>query len=614
MAKAEFKNKVTKAQEDLFKALENEKEKRHAYITKAINELNKQKKANVKNLSSLNKEYLALCQNNQVELQVFIDKVLSLNNELTTGINTFNENYNLENEKTKLIEEKDKILAPLKQKAKREGHDINTKMERIDKELNETLEDRKNAFEESEKTYRNKVLEYDRRRRIEIQKIQNNIVKECEEFQKRLIVENKRSEINKLKKAIKEIRYNGLLSEKETLLRYSDDIEAFELNHALEVFNYNKENIDLIKDYKTRYTSVKLDKLLNEQRYNNEFNVYEIEVNNTLAVQNKEMLEKQNGIKEIYIDKIYKANINQFEKEKKINKLEQDNIVSVINNTEKHDNTQIQKFKDLNLYQFKSMENELKLYQKNLNVTLNFYLQNILSLYQSYFKDLFNKEATLLNTLLISDVSGDVFNNFDFTSSQELISNTFNLFKEMEESTINKFQEKITVLMNMLIEQVDVFVKNMSSLNTEINEEINKYHNQLIEVFKNTSSNATNYINSLQTKKQEEIINREQVNNAFLEKSHNDNKQELEAINLDYNQRVAIVNNQKNEQEVKYQEICGLIKSQITEEQSMINANYDNDLMNYQNEKLEKEESIKNKFIEERNKIEKTYKTKIGLL
>lgn len=614
MAKAEFKNKVTKAQEDLFKALENEKEKRHTYVTKIINELNKQKKANVKNLSSLNKEYLALCQNNQTELQGFIDKVSSLNNELTSGINTFNENYNLENEKNKLIEEKDKILAPLKQKAKREGHDINTKMERIDKELNETLENRKMTFDENEKTYRNKVLEYDRRRRIEIQKIQNNIVKECEEFQKRLIVENKRSEINKLKKAIKEIRYNGLLTEKETLLRYADDIESYELNHALEVYNYNKENSDLIKDYKTRYISVKLDKLLNEQRYNNEFNLYEIEVNNTLAVQNKEMLEKQNGIKEVFIDKIYKANINQFEKEKKINKLEQDNIINTINNAEKLDNLQIKKFQDLNLYQYKSMENEFKLYQKNLNVTLNFYLQNILSLYQVYFKDLFVKEATLLNTFLINDISGDVFNNFDFTTSQELVMNMFNAFKEMEESTINKFQDKITNIMNMLIEQVDVFVTNMTNLNMEINEEINNYHQKLSALFTTTETNLIDYINNIQTKKQEDINIREEANTTFLAKGHNDNRIELEAINIDYNKRVADVNIQKQQQETKYQALCENIKTQIAEEQKMINVNYDNDLVSFQNEKLGKEENIKNKFIEERSKIEKTYKTKIGLL
>ena len=34
MAKEDFKNKVTKAQEDLFKSLDNERTKRHTVVTK----------------------------------------------------------------------------------------------------------------------------------------------------------------------------------------------------------------------------------------------------------------------------------------------------------------------------------------------------------------------------------------------------------------------------------------------------------------------------------------------------------------------------------------------------------------------------------------------------
>ena len=44
MAKEDFKNKVTKAQEDLFKSLDNERTKRHTVVTKIISEISKQKK------------------------------------------------------------------------------------------------------------------------------------------------------------------------------------------------------------------------------------------------------------------------------------------------------------------------------------------------------------------------------------------------------------------------------------------------------------------------------------------------------------------------------------------------------------------------------------------
>ena len=41
MAKEDFKNKVTKAQEDLFKSLDNERTKRHTVVTKIISEISK---------------------------------------------------------------------------------------------------------------------------------------------------------------------------------------------------------------------------------------------------------------------------------------------------------------------------------------------------------------------------------------------------------------------------------------------------------------------------------------------------------------------------------------------------------------------------------------------
>ena len=80
MAKAgEFKNKITKAQEELFKALENEQTKRNSTSSKIIQELSKANKANVKTLNSLNKEYLETCNNNKLELNNLIHREMFSN-------------------------------------------------------------------------------------------------------------------------------------------------------------------------------------------------------------------------------------------------------------------------------------------------------------------------------------------------------------------------------------------------------------------------------------------------------------------------------------------------------------------------------------------------------
>ena len=155
MAKVEeFKNKITKAQEDLFKSLNNEKTKRSQASNKIVQELNKQNKANIKTLNSLNKEYLALCNNQKNELDSFIEKITSLEAEFNEGIKTFEETYSVDNEKAKLMSHKDKVVAPLKTKFRREIQDINIKIDRIDKELAETLEVRANENEEEVATHK----------------------------------------------------------------------------------------------------------------------------------------------------------------------------------------------------------------------------------------------------------------------------------------------------------------------------------------------------------------------------------------------------------------------------------------------------------------------------
>ena len=105
MAKVEgFKNKITKAQEDLFKALETEKEKKNALFIKITAELAKQNKANSKLLNTYNKEYVELCKQNNVILDEFILKVNELNNTLADTVEKYNAFPNEEQELNEIQE------------------------------------------------------------------------------------------------------------------------------------------------------------------------------------------------------------------------------------------------------------------------------------------------------------------------------------------------------------------------------------------------------------------------------------------------------------------------------------------------------------------------------
>ena len=244
MAKAgEFKNKITKAQEELFKALENEQTKRNSTSSKIIQELSKANKANVKTLNSLNKEYLETCNNNKLELNNYIEKIKLINEDLLKEIDEFKESYNFDSEKEKHIARKDRACAPLRTKFKREIHDINIKINRIDQELKETLETRNNENDQENVNYKNKIIEFDKKKRHEVNKIQSNTIKEYDELQKRLLVENKRSEIKNINKQIKEIRRNGLIDEKDCIFRNLEDQKQYELEHVKYLLDYKTNDI-----------------------------------------------------------------------------------------------------------------------------------------------------------------------------------------------------------------------------------------------------------------------------------------------------------------------------------------------------------------------------------
>ena len=172
MAKAEgFKNKITKAQEDLFKALENEKEKKATLFTKIVTELTKQNKANVKALNSMNKEYVELCKNNNNSLNEFVMKVSELNSNLESLVEQYKEVPNEEQELLAIKEQAEGKKKTITNKFKREMQDVNIRIDRIEKELKEVLEEKKTNYEEEVNNFRMKLMELEKEIRFFIYKI-----------------------------------------------------------------------------------------------------------------------------------------------------------------------------------------------------------------------------------------------------------------------------------------------------------------------------------------------------------------------------------------------------------------------------------------------------------
>ena len=615
MAKAgEFKNKITKAQEELFKALENEQTKRNSTSSKIIQELSKANKANVKTLNSLNKEYLETCNNNKLELNNYIEKIKLINEDLLKEIDEFKESYNFDSEKEKHIARKDRACAPLRTKFKREIHDINIKINRIDQELKETLDTRNNENDQENVNYKNKIIEFDKKKRHEVNKIQSNTIKEYDELQKRLLVENKRSEIKNINKQIKEIRRNGLIDEKDCIFRNLEDQKQYELEHVKYLLEYKNENIKLEKEYNIRIEETKFNKSMIEFNYKKEFDKCDNDAIHNLNEASKQLQYKHTKNKSDLYSNIYNENINQFNYERKRNDDELNVVKNIYLSIENMDNKQIDKYLELNNKELNSIENELSLFEKNIVLTLNFYLQNLINSYKSYFKDLLIKEESFINNLLINTVQGDFLNGKKCDSYIPQIVSLFNVFREQEEKAVVLFEEELNNLLNNLILQVNEFVNKVKELNNKVNEQVINYNNSIRNILQVAKEEGNSFIENIINNINNDVANRENENNKLFEERKQAISLENEAIEKEFASRENEVKQQEQvleeQYKVKYDELVKVKDDAIV----LINQKYDQSYLNNQNEYDEKVKYIINKFNEEFSKLEKEYKVKIGLL
>ena len=238
---------------------------------KIVNELSKLEKANVRTLNSLNKEYTEQCKSNKEKLQIFINTIEQLNSELQTTLDEY-EIYCKEHDELAILkEEQEQQLNVNRNKFKREIQDINIKIDRIEKELKEVLETRQEEFNVELTTYKSKTIEFEKRKRFEVSKIQSNTIKEYDELQKLLLQENKKSEIKSINKKIKQIRLSGLVEEKECVFRHLAEQKQFELDFAKYEYDHKCANSKIEKEYYQKIEDTKFDRSViefNFKKYN----------------------------------------------------------------------------------------------------------------------------------------------------------------------------------------------------------------------------------------------------------------------------------------------------------------------------------------------------------
>lgn len=615
MVKAEgFKNKITKAQEELFKALEAEKEKKKVLSDKIILELSKQEKANVRTLNSLNKEYLEQCANNKEKLESFISEIENLNVEIQNLIDSYNTHIQEHDEYQMLKDNDEANVIAAKNKFKREIQDINIKIDRIDKELKEIIETRTSEHEEEFNSFKSKVVEIDKRKKYDIGRIQNNTIKEYDTLQKLLLKENKKSEIKNINKNIKQIRYAGLISEKECMFRYLAEQRQFELDFAKYEYDYKCESSRLTKEYCDRIEDTKFDRSLIEFNFKKNSNKNDNDIKHTFNNNDKNYKDNYNNqLKGLY-DKYNDLVNSQYAFENEKSDSEMNVTKKIYQDILSNDENQAVKLIDFSNKELALVNKDLALFKKNIHLTVTFYMQNIVATYTNYFKKFMKKEEVFINTLIVNSMKGAFLqgNNYDEYVNQ--VKGIFEAFKESEDKYIESFNEYLHNALNNLLLQVDGFITQIEALNDDIIKIETEYHESINKVLSEARDNGYQFVNAINSKEKDEIVIKVNENNSLYDKRNNELTEFSNQVLMEFNTREANVKNIEDALEVEYQTEYQELEKVKNEAKEVIGIKYNNELNQYSNEYQEKINSINAKFDDEVKNVEKQYKVKMGLL
>ncbi len=615
MAKAEvFKNKITKAQEDLFKALDTEKEKRTAIFAKIVAELAKQNKANVKSLNALNKEYVDLCKNNNLTLDEFIAKVNELNNVLQETTEQYKEVPNEEVELNTLKEHNENKKKTITNKFKREMQDVNIRIDRIEKELKEILEETKVTYESDVVAFRQKLMDLEKRKKFEVNKIQNNTIKEYDDLQAKLLKENKRSEIKQINKNIKQIRMNGLLEEKECWHRHLAEQKQAELEYLKLHYDYKCKCIELEKEYNNRIEDAKYDRAMIQHNYKKNIDIADNNVVHTFNQNMQKVKNQKNKDFETCYNNINQAYVDQYKYEVEKNNLETDNIKNIYVQIEELDKKQDAKLVELNGKGLTIVTKQLSLFQKNIVLTLNFYSQNINDIYKTYFKTLLTKEKDFVDSLVVNVVKGAFLNGNDYSEFVTKVEAVFNSFMEQEENILTSFSEYLNNALNNLLIQVQGFMDNVNKLNDQIIAIEANYHQSINAVLEEAKNKGIAFIENIKNETSNAIQNKVSENEQLFNSRCLEVKNTSDFIAKEFADREAAIKVIEDEQQATYLKDFNEIMKVRDDAKVEIEANYVKFANEYLADHEDKVLGLNEKFVGLRNGVEKEYKIKMGLL
>lgn len=610
----EFKLQFNQMNEELFASFLEVKEQRIQNGTKLLRVLSDTHLTNQTDLNSLDEDFLKLCEKQRKVIEKFQNQIEKLKEELQIGLTVFDENFNIEKEEEKLVAQKKRTILPARQIYRKELHDIQARIDKLEKERDQVLKEKEDLLEEEQKNFKAKMQELDKRSFFEVKRVKENTSKEYRDLESRLLEENNRKEIKRIQKSIKEIRHTGTIEAKRIALSYVDEEKEAELVFFRFLKNHEKEVSILQDEFQIKMEDLLLEKKYCDHKYQMEEDKYDFGTQRALHHINQNAQKKRADLLCSYHDQIQEANQEKINKQ--IEHLEQQLEASkkIFNRRYEKDFVQNQTILSMTSQDVESLQGEVKKIQDYFLVFMDQYEQIILMICNEYLDQLKVQEEEARKCYELFNYQSQTYYDFQYQPFIDKFLKITEQIQSIQQSSFNQFisdlhkkVEMVKSQMNDMFQTILMFVKksmanrlayrqNIEQILQDVRDQgiqanesyldhqkelVEQEHQEMNQQYQQEKSNDQ----SLITKIDEEFVTNEQS----LDKSISEHQQKNDAL--------------KESMRLQSEEVKNQLKAHIKETEN-------NQKMILKNGELE----IVNKYNLAKGKIEEEYKNKIDLL
>ena len=607
-----FKNTITDFNNELLKNVQLEQAKAKDIQDETINLIVENKISAVDTLKTLEEEHVKSEEKKLLQIDFLNSKIKKLKVDLEEELKVFQKNHDIELLKQKLLTSKEDKLKDLRQTKKKAISDLTQKINSLDKECLLILKEKDHAIAETEKSHKARIIELERRLRIEVQRVNETILTPVPKNVGQIDPEIG-EEVQFSKQKIRDIRKKGIN----------------------EIAKIKTEYLEEIKKEKSNFTKIRLQHIYDSSITRQEYN---LKIKDLVLQQEEIKVELQKAFDEYDFDAYIIVN-----ESRKLNLLEEKNITNNYHqNIYKQEDTINRSLDNKRLRNEEAVQRliekveaedikQLKHFEKGFNESTNSYIIqiNLIKGFILKIKDLYCRlvediitefwnqyyldEARFVDALIMMTYGSPKFNDIKYKNYINQIIDLQSSYNKMQKQRYAKFKKIFYDNVKILENQFNIIHNTIITYSGSELDASKTYYASLSKIINTASRDNNSFYQGVTAT----VNSKNQANAKFQinlrDKEINVLRSEIEKINGDYlEEEASIASKKKNynqkitEQKNSYLDKHNNLIKNIKDAMATSKTKYETDLRTGLKE-------INNEFKEEIKVIEKERKTKLKI-